>query len=57
MLVPILPLLLEKAKKILVLSGVLREQKENLIEELNRLQIFDFKIESDGEWISAAIER
>lgn len=56
-LLPILPLLLEKAKRILVLSGVLKEQEKTLTAELNKLQISDCKVETAGEWISAAILR
>lgn len=56
-LLPILPLLLEKAVQILVLSGILKEQQTMLTDELSRLQITNFKIETDGEWISAVIFR
>ncbi len=51
-IVPILSLLIEKAKRILVLSGILKEQEDLIIEELKKLQITNYKIETDGEWIS-----
>ena len=51
-IVPLLPLLIEKTKRILVLSGILREQEDLIASELNKFQISNFKIETDGEWIS-----
>ena len=56
-LLPILPRLLEKTLEILVLSGILKEQKAILTDELNRLQIMNFNIENDGEWLSAVVFR
>lgn len=55
-ILPILPRLVEKAGKILVLSGILKEQEKLVTEELKKLQISDFKIETDGEWISILME-
>lgn len=54
-ILPILPLLVEKTKQILVLSGILKEQKNSIIEELEKLQITNPKIETDGEWISLQV--
>ena len=55
-ILPILPLLIEKSKKILVLSGILKEQESLITDELEKFQILNFKIETDGEWISIAVE-
>jgi len=55
-ILPLLSLLLEKSKKFLVLSGILKEQEELITDELKKHQIADFKIETDGEWISILIK-
>lgn len=55
-ILPLLPLLLKKAKRILVLSGILREQENLIAAELKKFQISNFKIAADGEWISVLIE-
>jgi len=55
-ILPILPLLIEKSKKILVLSGILKEQEKLITDELEKFQIADFKIETDGEWISVLVK-
>jgi len=54
-IVPILPLLIQKAKRILVLSGILREQEDLIASELKKFQIENFKTETDGEWISISM--
>ena len=54
-ILPILPLLIEKSKQILVLSGILKEQESLIVEELEKLQITNYKIETDGEWISLQV--
>ncbi|MGI8786490.1 MAG: 50S ribosomal protein L11 methyltransferase [Pyrinomonadaceae bacterium] len=56
-IVPLLPLLIRKARKILVLSGILKEQENLIAGELRRYKISDFKIETLGEWISVEIKR
>jgi ribosomal protein L11 methyltransferase len=56
-ILPILPLLVEKTGKILVLSGILKEQEKLVTEELKKLQISNYKIETDGEWISVLVGR
>lgn len=56
-IITILPLLLKKAKKVLVLSGILKEQEALMIDELQKLQIADCSIETDGEWIAITIAR
>lgn len=55
MILPILPMLIAKAKRFLVLSGILKEQETSITAELNKLQIGNFKIETRGEWISVSI--
>jgi ribosomal protein L11 methyltransferase len=54
-IVPLLPLLVEKSKRILVLSGILKEQENQIVEELRKLQITNYKIETLGMWISVTI--
>lgn len=56
-IVPILPLLISKTKRMLVMSGILAEQKEWVTGELEKLGIKDSKIEQDGEWISVTVGR
>lgn len=56
-LAPMLSLLLAKAKRILVLSGILREQENLIVAELGKFQISNFKIERDGEWISVTVKQ
>ncbi len=51
-ILPILPLLVEKARKKLVLSGILKEQENLITKKLRELQISNFKVQTDGEWIS-----
>jgi ribosomal protein L11 methyltransferase len=55
-IVPLLPLLIEKAKRVLVLSGILREQQDLIVSELNKFGLTDPKIETSGEWISVLTE-
>jgi ribosomal protein L11 methyltransferase len=54
-IVPLLPLLVEKSKRVLVLSGILKEQEILIIEELKKFEISDYKIETAGEWISVTV--
>jgi ribosomal protein L11 methyltransferase len=55
-IIPLLPLLVEKTKRILVLSGILKQQESEVAAELKKFQISDFQIETDGEWISILME-
>jgi len=55
-ILPILPLLIEKSKNILILSGILKEQEDLIVNELDKFQISNLKIETAGEWISVLIE-
>lgn len=54
-IVPLLPLLIEKSKRVLLLSGILKEQENLIVEELKKFQIENPKIEIDGEWISVTV--
>jgi ribosomal protein L11 methyltransferase len=56
-IVPLLPLLVEKAEKTLILSGILHEQQDWVTNELNKLQISNLEIQAQGEWISILIKR
>jgi ribosomal protein L11 methyltransferase len=51
-IVPLLPLLIAKTKRILILSGILKEQEDLIVSELKKFQIKNPKIETDSEWIS-----
>jgi ribosomal protein L11 methyltransferase len=55
-IVPLLPLLVEKTKRILVLSGILKQQESEVAAELKKFRISNLKIETDGEWISILTE-
>lgn len=55
-IIPLLPLLLEKSKRILVLSGILREQESLIVSELEKREIKNAEIERAGEWISVLIK-
>jgi ribosomal protein L11 methyltransferase len=54
-ILPILPMLIDKAQKKLVLSGILVEQKGEIVAALDRAGIADPKIDEAGEWISVSI--
>jgi ribosomal protein L11 methyltransferase len=54
---PLLPLLLEKASRTLLLSGILVQQKDAIVSELSRCNIHEADIETAGEWISVVIRR
>jgi ribosomal protein L11 methyltransferase len=56
-IVPILPLLLEKAKRILVLSGILQEQESAVRAELVRLGVENAETQISGEWISVIVKK
>ncbi len=56
-IVPILPLLTDKFRKTLLLSGILVPQRSIIEKELKKLQISNFKFETAGEWISVIITR
>lgn len=54
-IVPILPLLIEKSSSRLLLSGILVEQEKIIAAELEKQLISDYKIAHAGEWISVLI--
>ena len=55
-IVPILPLLVEKAKRILVLSGILQEQENSVRTELEKLGVSNANTQISGEWISIVVK-
>lgn len=55
-IIPLLPLLLKKSKRMLVLSGILTEQEGLIVEELKKNKIENPEIETDGEWISVQVK-
>ncbi len=55
-IVPLLPLLVEKTKKILFLSGILVEQENLVTEKLCELKIENFTVKTDGEWIGIIVK-
>ena len=56
-ILPTLQLLLSKAKRYLVLSGILKTQEAEIASRLNDLPVGDLRIETAGEWISVAIKK
>ncbi len=56
-IIPLLPLLVEKSREILVLSGILAEQKESVVNKLNELGQHQFAVDQLEEWISIVVDR
>lgn len=56
-IIPLLPQLVEKSRRTLVLSGILAEQKESVVNKLNELGQYHFAIDQLGEWISIVVDR
>ncbi|MEZ5347547.1 MAG: 50S ribosomal protein L11 methyltransferase [Pyrinomonadaceae bacterium] len=56
-IIPMLSLLFQKSKKLLVLSGILAEQEDEVLTEIKKFQSAPSEIEKDGEWISVVIRR
>jgi ribosomal protein L11 methyltransferase len=54
-ILPMLGLLLSKTGEVLLLSGILAEQKAMITEALDKRGISDFEIDTDGEWISVLV--
>ena len=52
---PMLPKLIEKTEKTLVLSGILTEQEDSIVKELSCLGLKDQTIWRDGEWIAVLV--
>src|SRR4029079_14873677 len=55
-ILPLMPLLLEKARRILLLSGILKEQESSVVSQLERLGVGDVQIAQSEEWISVLAE-
>jgi len=55
-ILPILPLLIEKSRKFLILSGILKEQEKLVTDALEKFQITNYKIETDGEWVALHVK-
>lgn len=55
-ILPLLSLLVSKAKKTLVLSGILVEQVDELKAALTALGVAEFDISQSGEWISCVVK-
>ena len=53
---PLLPLLLEKTKKTLLLSGILADQQAQIEGALRNLGINQPRIEQAGEWVSVLVK-
>ncbi len=54
-IVPILSLLISKTNQYLILSGILKEQESQIVEELKKYSIENPQIEVRGEWISVTL--
>ena len=57
-IIPMLQLLIAKARKVLVLSGILVEQQNWVEDELAKLKVTSeqFKVQKQGEWISIVVK-
>jgi len=55
-ILPILPKLIQKTQRLLVLSGILTEQEDSIIKELGNLGLKDPIVWRDGEWIGVLIK-
>ncbi len=56
-ILPMLELLTQKVRKVLVLSGILKVQESSVADKLNELGMSAFKIQTDGEWISIVLDK
>ena len=54
-ILPMLDLLLSRSKRMLVMSGILRDQEPMIASALNDRGIRDHRIERLGEWISVTV--
>ncbi|MEP6849263.1 MAG: 50S ribosomal protein L11 methyltransferase [Acidobacteriota bacterium] len=55
-IVPILPMLLKRAKMTLVLSGILTEQENAIVSALTENNVTNFVINRAGEWIAVVVD-
>ena len=53
---PLLPLLLKKSKKILLMSGILVDQRPEIVRALADCRVSDPEMNEAGEWLSVVIE-
>ena len=53
---PLLPMLLQKARKVLLLSGILVEQRVEIVRALAGLGVHDPEVNEAGEWISVLVQ-
>ena len=56
-ILPMLPLLVAKSKRLLLLSGILVEQEESILKALRNLGCEETLVRKDGEWISVLAVR
>lgn len=56
-ILPLLPLLVEKSKETLVLSGILVEQERSVVDRLGELGQTKTYVRHSGEWISITVDR
>jgi ribosomal protein L11 methyltransferase len=56
-ILPLLTLLIEKTGKVLVLSGILAEQRSEIVRALEVLGFTDPKVQTEGEWISVTVSK
>ena len=56
-IIPLLPLLVEKFRQTLVLSGILVEQEKSVTDQLGQLGPSKFTVDQLGEWISITVSR
>jgi ribosomal protein L11 methyltransferase len=54
-ILPILPLMLQKAKRYLLLSGILTEQENLITEAISAISDVRFEIRRKGEWLSVIV--
>ncbi|MFL6468522.1 MAG: 50S ribosomal protein L11 methyltransferase [Pyrinomonadaceae bacterium] len=55
-ILPILPMLLAKANKFLVLSGILTEQENAVLRELEQCDVIGPEVNQDREWICVVVK-
>lgn len=56
-ILPVLPLLAEKSRKALILSGILTEKAYKVTNDLERLGYTEHFVETDGEWVSVTVRK
>lgn len=54
-ILPLLPILIEKTNQILVLSGIMKDQKEKIRQALFKYQLTNYEIEALNEWIAVIV--